>query len=142
MLFAGASQLLLTHHCHPAQPQLDLLQLPGLLAMDRLKCVPGFLKKKKLNKEKHSRQAKRSEKSAETSRLSLAGHLQSRAPVCKEHLVRNQLTQAYLLTGAGNKPQILFPAACSFQHVSQRLATAPRLLPSCLHCLTRVFSHL
>lgn len=52
--------------------------------------------------------SKCSEKSAESSRLSLAGHLQSRAPVWREHLVHNQLTQAYLLTDVWNKLQIVF----------------------------------
>lgn len=52
--------------------------------------------------------SKCSEKSAESSRLSLAGHLQSGALVWREHLVHNQLTQAYLLTDVWNKPQLFF----------------------------------
>lgn len=40
---------------------------------------------------------KYSEKSPDSSRLSLVGHLQSRALVCKEHLVHNQLTQVLFL---------------------------------------------
>lgn len=51
--------------------------------------------------------SKYSEKS-DSSRLSLVGHLQSRALVCKKHLVHNQLTQAYLQTVECYKPQVFF----------------------------------
>lgn len=40
---------------------------------------------------------KYSENSPDSSRLSLVGHLQSRALVCKERLVHNQLTQVFFL---------------------------------------------
>lgn len=43
-----------------------------------------------------------------SSRLRLIGHVQPRALVCREHLVHNQLTQAYLQTDEWHKPQVFF----------------------------------